>query len=438
MDLIDFSRAKILKRQGKRLTNLGVHDIICKIGEVVVAGGVRRSALISLSDLDDEEMRHAKDGQFYTQEPQRVMANNSAVYEEKPDAVEFLKEWTSLAESGSGERGIFNRGRLRGQLPKRRKEKFEKFMDVSGVNPCGEVILRSKQFCNLTAVVIRPEDTEKSLLEKIRLATILGTYQSVLTHFPFLSSEWEKNCKEERLLGVSITGYWDNKIVRQAPLLAKMRKEAVRVNRKYSQRLKINPSTCVTCVKPSGNSSQLLDTASGMHPRYAKYYVRRVRISATDPLYKMLSDQGIPCQLEVGQSPDSATTYVLEFPAKSPKDAILKDDLSAIELLEHWKLLKENFTEHNPSVTIYVGENEWIKVGNWVYENWDKIGGVSFFPKTNHVYQLAPYEEIDEKTYKKLAKRVTNLDFSKLPLYEQGDSTQGAKEYACQAGGCEL
>jgi ribonucleoside-diphosphate reductase alpha chain len=265
----------------------------------------------------------------------------------------------------------------------------------------------------------------------------LGTYQATLINFPYLSKEWKKNCEEEALLGVSITGYFDNKVVRKPGVLRKMKKESIRMNKKYAKKFKINSSTCITCVKPSGNSSQLLDTASGMHPRYAKYYIRRVRISSTDPLFKMLKDQGVPCFPEIGQAPDSVTTYVLEFPAKSPKGAIVKDDLSALELLEHWKNLKENFTEHNPSATIYVGDDEWVEVGNWVYQNWDIVGGLSFLPRNNHVYKLAPYEEIDGKTYKELSKRITNIDFSKLPLYESQDNTQGAKEYACVAGGCE-
>ena len=437
MDLMEFTQNKILKKQGRRLSNLDVHDIVCKIGEIVVAGGVRRSALISLSDLEDEEMRHAKDGQFYVKEGQRSMSNNSAVYEGKPSAAEFLREWEALASSGSGERGIFNRDGFKNQLPTRRWKKFEKYAETSGINPCGEIILRSKQFCNLTGIVVRSDDTEKTLLRKIRLATLLGTYQATLINFPYLSKEWKKNCEEEALLGVSITGYFDNKVVRKPGVLRKMKKESIRMNKKYAKKFKINSSTCITCVKPSGNSSQLLDTASGMHPRYAKYYIRRVRISSTDPLFKMLKDQGVPCFPEIGQAPDSVTTYVLEFPAKSPKGAIVKDDLSALELLEHWKNLKENFTEHNPSATIYVGDNEWVEVGNWVYQNWDIVGGLSFLPRNNHVYKLVPYEEIDGKTYRELSKRITNIDFSKLPLYESQDNTQGAKEYACVAGGCE-
>ena len=438
MELMAFTKDKILTRQGKRLRTIDVHDIACKVGEVVVAGGVRRSAMISLSDVDDMEMRDAKQGQFWLTEPQRSMANNSAVYEERPSNKEFLKEWLSLASSGTGERGIFNRGNLLEQLPARRRKHTEKYIDYVGTNPCGEIILRSRQFCNLTAIVARPQDNLKTLSEKIRLATILGTYQATLTDFAYLSSDWKKNCREEALLGVSFTGYYDNDIIRNPKVLSKLKKESVKTNEVYAKRFGINRSTCVTCVKPSGNSSQLLDTASGMHPRYAKYYVRRVRIASTDPLMRMLKDQGVPCYPEVGQDPQSASTFVLEFPVASPLEAVVKDDVGAIELLEEWKKIKTNFTEHNPSATIYVGENEWIEVANWVYKNWQLVGGLTFLPRTDHVYQLAPYEEIDEATYTKLSKNLKGLDFSKMVLYEKGDNTTGAKEYACIGGACEI
>lgn len=437
-DLLVFARGKILSRQGKRLRTIEVHDIACKVGEIVVAGGVRRSAMISISDLEDLHMRHAKEGQFWTNEPQRSMANNSAVYEEKPSTTEFMKEWMSLATSGTGERGIFNRGSLMQQLPERRAKKFGKYVGYCGTNPCGEIILRSRQFCNLTAIVVRPEDTEKTLLEKIRVATIVGTYQASLTDFPYINSEWKKNCTEEALLGVSFTGYYDNELCRTPKMLSKMRDVSVEVNKEYAKKLGINQSTCITCVKPSGNSSQLLDTSSGMHPRYAKYYIRRVRINASDPLCRMLKEQGVPSVPEVGQNAESAITWVLEFPVKAPKDAITKDDVTALELLEEWKKIKINFTEHNPSATIYVGDNEWIEVANWVYNNWDIVGGLSFLPRNDHVYQLAPYEEIDEKTYNELNKKVAGIDFSKLVLYEVADNTTGAKEYACVGGACEI
>lgn len=437
--LIDFSREKIFRRQGRRLSNLDVHDIVCKIGEVVVSGGVRRSALISLSDLDDHDMRHAKDGQFYLTEPQRMMANNSAVYAHRPATSEFMDEWIALMKSGSGERGVFNRGSLATQIPERRKKIFMKDADTSGINPCGEIILKSKQFCNLTEVVVRSEDTKASLLRKVRLAAILGTYQSTLTNFKYLSREWKKNCEAERLLGVSLTGQWDNpSLVHDPKVLSELREEAVAVNKVYAKRFGVNQSTAVTCVKPSGNLSQLVDAASGMHPRHAPFYIRRVRISATDGLFKMLRDQGIPFAPEVGQSAESAVTYVIDFPVAAPKGSVFKNNVSALEQLTHWKLIKEHYTEHNPSVTISVGENEWLLVASWLYENWDMIGGLSFLPRAEHVYQLAPYEEISEERHVELSKRWENVDFSKIVSYEKIDETEGAKELACVSGVCEI
>jgi len=805
--LLNFSREKILKRQGKRLTNLDVHDIICMIGDCVVSGGVRRSAMISLSDLDDAEIRDAKKGQFYLNEPQRSLANNSAVYIQKPSTSDFLNEWVALMNSGSGERGIFNRGSLAKTLPERRLKALKNYFDASGknligsigTNPCvtkdtwvmtsdgarqvndlldrpfgamvdgeryssdgffktgvkgvfevktdrgfsfkatenhqvlvvdyktrkvqrnvwkelkdivpgdrvvlnnhqnvtwqgkgskmegwllgnlygdgniernqkanldfwgvnkelmmtkavqyvhgavggrsdlvghvamtgyarvgsvklgvlaksygmtndnklpkeeiekassefyegflqgwfdadgsvqgtqlkgvsvrlssnsmlslqtaqrmlarlgvistiyenrrlaqnrelpdgkggmksyfcganhelviqssnlkvfndrvnfsdpdkkvrlikllasykrvfnqevfsstvvsksfigtedvydctvpvkssfdgngimlhncGEIILQSKQFCNLSEVVARKDDDEKTLLRKVRLATILGTYQSTLTNFPYLSKEWKEHCEAERLLGVSITGQWDCPAVRDVKVLKKMKHEAIRVNQKYAKRFGVNESTCITCVKPSGTLSQTVDCSSGMHPRHAPYYVRRIRISATDTLFKMLKDQGVPYHPEVGQPAESATTYVLEFPVKAPGGSIYRDDLTALEQLEHWQLLKENYTEHNPSVTVSVGENEWISVANWLYSHWDIIGGLSFLPRDNHVYQLAPYEKIDEKTYLEMAKRIAHVDFSKIITYEKQDETEARKELACVAGVCEI
>jgi ribonucleoside-triphosphate reductase (thioredoxin) len=443
-NLMEFAREKILARQGKRLRNIDVHDMACKIGEIVVAGGVRRSALISLSDLDDIEIRDSKKGQFYLTEPQRMMANNSAVYTEKPTAEHFLDEWTALVKSKSGERGIFNAAGFEKQLPKRRVEYLKKKYgnDLSKalvrVNPCGEIYLQSKQFCNLTSIVVRAGDTEKTLERKMEMATILGTYQSTLTNFGYLSQDWKKNCEAERLLGVSLTGYYDNKIIRNADTLKYLRDVGLRVNKKYAKRFNIKESKCITCVKPHGNSSQLLDTASGMHPRYSKYYIRRVRVSANDPVFHMLKDQGVPYHPEVGQTEENATTYVLDFPVAAPKGSVFKDDIGARELLEEWKLLKMNFTEHNPSVTIYVGEDEWISVANFIYENWDYIGGLSFLPRADHIYKLAPYEEITKEQYEELVERVKDIDFSKLVTYEQGDTTNGAKELACASGTCEI
>jgi len=437
--LLDFSRAKILAKQGKRLRNIDVHDIVCKTGEVVVMGGVRRSALISLSDLDDEEMRNAKVGQFYLTNPERSLANNSAVYNEKPTAAQFLEEWLSLAKSGTGERGIFNRGGLKKQLPQRRWEKLEQHAGTTGTNPCGEIILRSKQFCNLTEVVARAEDTEETLLRKARLASILGTYQSTLTDFKYISEEWKKNCEEERLLGVSITGQWDCPLVHEEEVLRKMRDMAVETNKIYAEKFGINQSTCVTCVKPSGTVSQLVDASSGMHPRHSQYYIRRVRISATDPLFTMLKEQKFPYYPEVGQLDSAATTYVLEFPVKAPEGTkVFRNDLTALQQLEHWKKVKENFTEHNPSVTVSIGNDEWVETANWLHENWENLGGLSFLPRTNHVYQLAPYEEIDETRYNELASKIPEIDFSQIVIYEKEDQTIGSKELACAGGVCEI
>ncbi len=437
MDLMDFAKRKILSKQGRRLSNIDMHDLICQIGLIVVAGGVRRSALISLSELEDTEMRDAKKGQFYLTEGQRAMANNSAVYNAKPSAEEFLDEWTALVKSKSGERGIFNRAGLEKQVPARRWAAIKDERQI-GLNPCGEIYLRSKQFCNLTSIVIRPNDTAATLKRKIELATLLGTYQSTLTNFGYLSKKWKENCDAERLLGVSLTGYYDNPTIREDKVLDMLKAHSVEVNKKYAKKFGINQSTAITCVKPHGNSGQLLGVGSGMHPWYAPYFIRRVRISHTDTLLQMARDQGVPCVPEVGQAEDTATTFVLEFPVKAPKGAIFKDEVSALDLMKEWKRLKEHFVEHNPSATIYVGPDEWISVGNFVYENWDWIGGLSFLPRSEHVYQLAPYEEISKEEYEKRAKAIGKIDFSKLSQYENVDNTVGAKEFACVSGVCEI
>jgi ribonucleoside-triphosphate reductase (thioredoxin) len=436
--LLAFARAKILAKQGRRLSNIDVHDICCKIGEVVVAGGVRRSAMISLSDLDDGEMREAKTGQFYFEDPQRSMANNSAVYMEKPSAEVFMDEWLALAKSHTGERGIFNRGSLPFQIPNRRKRMLGRKINRIGTNPCGEILLQPKQFCNLSEVVARAEDTEESLLRKMRIAAILGTYQSTLTHFPYLSKGWKNNCEKERLLGVSITGQWDCPAVRNEETLRTLRDRALAVNREYAKRFGVPASTSVTCVKPSGTVSQTVDAASGLHARHAQYYIRRVRISATDALFQMMKDQKIPYFPEVGQSLSSASTFVFEFPVKAPEGAVLKDDLSAIDQLEYWRKVKVNYTEHNPSVTISIGENEWIAVANWLYEHWDMIGGLSFLPRESHAYMLAPYEEITKERYEQMAAAMPDIDFSQILLYEKEDSTDVKKELACASGVCEI
>ncbi|MEK7572621.1 MAG: ATP cone domain-containing protein [Patescibacteria group bacterium] len=447
IDVINFAKVKILARQAKRLTNIDLHDIICQIGLIVVAGGVRRSALISLSDIDDESMRKSKQGQFWIDNGQRSMANNSAVYNQKPLASEFLNEWIELIKSGTGERGIFNRGGLMTQLPKRRIDNWKKagiiddqnvIVDLPGSNPCGEITLRSKQFCNLTSIVVRPKDTVEDLKKKVRLATIIGTYQASLTNFGYLSKEWKENCEAEALLGVSITGYYDNKTIRTEKVLNELREEAIKVNKEYAKKFGINQSTCITTVKPHGNSGQLLYVGSGMHPWYAKYFIRRVRIATNDPLFELMKDQGVPSKAEVGYSTANSTVAVLEFPIKAPEGAITRSEVSAIDLLEEWKKLKINYIEHNPSVTIYVGSDEWIKVANFVYENWDIVGGLSFLPRSEHVYQLAPYEEITKEEYERRMKEIKHIDFSKIMYYEQEDNTIGAKEYACVSGVCSL
>lgn len=447
MSLLSFARERILSRQGRRLRNIDAHDVICKIGECVVAGGVRRTAMISLSDLDDVELRDAKKGQFYMTDPHRSVANNSAVYEVRPTNVELMDEWVALMKSGAGERGIFNRGSLAKTMPKRRLDYFKKrgFLGTDGVvrgsigtNPCAEIILQSKQFCNLSEVIARSHDTEATLLRKIKLATVLGTYQSSLTKFRYISKDWTKHCEEERLLGVSITGQWDSPAVRNEKTLKKMRDLAVKTNAQYAKRFGIPASTSVTAVKPSGTVSQTFNCASGLHPRHSAYYIRRVRISATDSLFKMLKDQGVPYYPEVGQAMDTANTYVLEFPIKAPDNSTFKDDLSAIDQLEYWKMIKVNYTEHNPSATISVGEDEWIGVVEWVARNWEIVGGLSFLPRSNHVYRLAPYETIDKKKFDELTSKFPNIDYSKLFIYERTDETEQKKELACAGGTCEV
>lgn len=445
-NLLAFARERIFARQGRRLRNIDAHDVICKIGECVVAGGVRRSAMISLSDLDDTDLRDAKKGQFFMSDPQRSVANNSAVYLEKPTNEEFMDEWVALMKSHSGERGIFNRGGLMKQVPGRRIKEWEstgyiengRIRGPIGTNPCGEIILKSKQFCNLTEIIARNTDTKETLLKKARIATILGTYQSTLTNFPFLSKEWKENCESERLLGVSVTGQWDSEIARDGDMLDALRKETIATNKKYAERFGINQSTAITCVKPSGTVSQTLNVASGMHARHAPYYIRRVRISATDSLFKMMRDQGVPYYPEVGQSMEEANTYVLEFPIKAPDGAICKDDLSALDQLEHWKVVKTKYTEHNPSVTISVGEKEWIEVANWLYANWDIIGGLSFLPRSNHVYRLAPYETLTKQEYEERLSRFPQVDYAQLYSYERQDETELKKELACVSGVCEI
>ena len=443
--LLSFARERILRRQGRRLRTIDAHDIICKIGECVIAGGVRRTAMISLSDLDDADMRDAKRGQFYLTHPHRSVSNNSAVYEAKPSDVELMDEWLALTKSGTGERGVFNRGSLTKTMPARRLAFLRKkygwhngHVGQIGTNPCAEILLQSKQFCNLSEVIARTHDTEQTLIRKIKLATLVGTYQSTLTNFRYISPEWKQHCDEERLLGVSITGQWDCPAVRSPETLRILRDTAIRENIEYAKRLGVAPSLSVTAIKPSGTVSQMVNCASGVHPRHAEYYIRRIRISATDALFKLVRAQGIPHHPEVGQTGGAVSTFVLEFPVQAPAGSVFKNDMTAIEQLEYWKMVKQDYTEHNPSATISVGDGEWIGVVQWIEDNWDIIGGLSFLPRHNHLYSLAPYEAIDQETYKRLTVNFPVIDYSKLVMFEQSDETEQVRELACAGGVCDM
>ena len=439
VDLFNFTVEIFKNAKGRRLTPLECHDIVCKIADVVVVGGVRRSALISLSNLTDERLRTAKSGAWYDDNPQRGLANNSVAYTEKPDMGIFMREWQSLFESKSGERGIFNREAAERLVPERRKE--SDYKDY-GCNPCSEIVLRNKQFCNLTEVVARPDDTEETLQKKIRRATILGTLQASLTNFRYLSSKWQVNTEEEALLGVSITGimdcpalFADDSILE--PMLNRLREKTIEVNKDWSKRIGINHAAAITCIKPSGTVSQLVDSASGIHPRYSPYYIRTVRADKKDPLAKMMVDMGFPVEDDV-MKPD--TGYVFSFPMKAPEHAVFRDQIAAIEQLKLWETYQLHYTEHKPSITVYYKENEFLEVGAWCYENFDILSGVSFLPHSDHIYPQAPYQEIDKKTYEEMnSKMPKDVDWNKLGEYETEDSTESYKELACSAGGgCEL
>ena len=418
------------KAQGRKLTPLECHDIMNKIAEIVVVGGVRRSSEISLSDLNDEEMRHAKDWPFPSH---RSMANNSAVYYEKPSAVEFLKEWSALAASGTGERGISNLGSARKMAPKRRKGEL-----IQGFNPCHEIALRDKEFCNLTSVVIRPDDDLDSLLEKVETATWLGVIQATFTDFPYLRKEWKDNCDEERLLGVSLSGQMDNPGVLTPDALKALKSRAIKVAKKAADIMGINVPTAITCVKPEGTSSQVTSSGSGLHPWYSEYMIRRYRISDHDPLCHMMQAQGVPMTPENGQTVANATTWVVSFPLKAPKGAIIKDNMSALDQLEHYKKVQTNWCEHNASATIYCKDSEWFDVGNWVYKNWDIVNGLSFLPYDGGKYEQAPLEAITKEKYEELVKKFVKVDYSKLSDFETDDNTDGAKQLACVGSSCDV
>ena len=436
-DLFQFCVQIFKGAAGRKLTSLEAHDICCKIAEVVVVGGVRRSALISLSNLSDDRMRHAKAGRWWESNVQRALANNSACYTEKPDMGIFMEEWKSLYESKSGERGIFNRQAAQKQSAKNgRRDPDHEF----GTNPCSEIILRDREFCNLSEVVVREDDTEETLLEKVKIATIIGTWQSTLTNFRYLNRKWEENCSEERLLGVSMTGIMDNSLTNGKTgnlpeLLKKLRLEAVNTNAKWAKKLGIPQSVAITCVKPSGTVSQLTDSASGIHARHNPYYIRTVRADKKDPLAQMMFDSGFPCEDDVTK-PEH--TYVFSFPMKGPAKGVYRKEMSATQQLEIWKIYQESWCEHKPSVTVSVKEDEWMGVGSWVYENFNMMSGVSFLPMSDHTYRQAPYQDCSKAEYEELLKKMPDVDWSKLSDYESVDMTSGSQELACQAGACEV
>ena len=437
-DLFNFCVGIFKGAAGRRLTSLECHDITCKIAEIVVVGGVRRSALISLSNLSDDRMRLAKSGQWWETQTQRALANNSACYTERPDIGIFMEEWKSLYESKSGERGIFNRRAAKEQAGKNeRRDPNHNF----GTNPCSEIILRSEEFCNLSEVVIRPNDTFETLKDKVINATILGTFQSTLTNFRYLNKRWLQNCDEERLLGVSLTGIMDNPLTNGKKkgleeLLSELKKIAVATNKDWAKRLGINQSVAITCVKPSGTVSQLVDSASGIHARHNQYYIRTVRADKKDPLAKMMIEAGFPVEDDVTK-PEH--TVVFSFPMKGPQYGVYRKDMTAIEQLELWKVYQDNWCEHKPSVTISVKEHEWLEVGAWVYEHFDQMSGVSFLPFSDHTYRQAPYQDCTKEQYEEAMQSMPkNVSWDTLSEYEQQDMTTSSQELACVAGGCEI
>ena len=437
--LFNFTVTTFQNSQGRKLSSIECHDIVCKIAEIVVVGGVRRSALISLSNLSDDRMRDAKQGQWWTQTPHRALANNSACYSEKPDIGTFMNEWKALYDSKSGERGIFSRESAVKMAARNGRRNTEDY--AFGTNPCSEIILRNREFCNLSEVVVRSSDTKESLLEKVKFATILGTFQSTLVNFKYVSSSWKKNCEEERLLGVSLTGIMDCKLTNGkedglSELLDELREVAIKTNKEYAKKMGINQSVAVTCVKPSGTVSQLVDAASGIHARHNPYYIRTVRGDKKDPLTKLMKDAGFPVEDDVM---NPSHTAVFSFPMKVNEDSVFRTDMSAIEQLELWLVYQKHWCEHKPSVTISVKEYEWLDVGAWVYENFDYMSGVSFLPFSEHTYKQAPYQDIEKKDYEILLKKMPqNVEWSKLAEYEKTDMTIGAQELACAAGFCEI
>ena len=434
--LFEFTIYKFKQNLGRKLSSLDCHDIMCMIGQVVVVGGVRRSAMISLSELEDDKMRSCKSGAWWNGNGHRALANNSAVYEQKPDVSQFLKEWTSLYESKSGERGMFSRDAAKRQVAKngRRDANYE-----WGTNPCSEILLRPYGFCNLSEVVVRENDTLETLKEKVEIATILGTWQSTLTHFPYLRKIWKKNTEEERLLGVSFTGILDNKWMGEVcddtrNKLEQLRDHSIGVNKTWAKLLGIPQSAAITCVKPSGTVSQLANSASGIHTRHSPYYIRRIRGDKKDPLTAFLKESGVPTE-DCVMKPDS--TVVFSFPIKAPDGARIREDLTAIEHLDLWLMYQQNWCEHKPSVTISVKEEEWLEVGAWVWNNFDDISGISFLPHDGGTYRQAPYEECTKEEYETMLSKMPNeIHWGKL--IEHNDNVTGTQELACAVGGCEI
>ena len=451
VDLFNFTTSTIKNALGRKLKPVECHDIVCKIAEIVVVGGVRRSALISLSNLNDREMRFAKHGEWYKDNVQRALANNSVNYKEKPDVGTFMREWLSLYDSKSGERGIYSSLASKthvSELNNKEKDKDGTYIqrrlakDDFGTNPCSEIILRSREFCNLSEVVLRSNDNLQSIKDKVRIATILGTFQSTLTNFKYLSREWGRNCEEERLLGVSLTGIMDNALTNGSKdnikkILNELRDIAVETNKEYAEKLGINRAAAITCVKPSGTVSQLVDSASGIHARHNPYYVRTVRADNKDPLCKMMKAEGFPNEPDVSK-PEHTTVF--SFPQKSPEGAVCRTEMTAWKQLSLWHTYAKEWCEHKPSVTVSIKEDEWVNTAAWVYENFDDISGISFLPFSDHTYRQAPYQDCTEKEYKELLDTMPkDVNWSSLAEYETQDYTSASQEFACTSEkGCEV
>lgn len=437
VDLFTFTTALFKGAAGRKLSSIECHDLVCKIAEIVVVGGVRRSALISLSNLTDDRMRRAKSGQWWEENAQRALANNSACYTEKPDIESFMKEWSSLYESKSGERGLFSRVASQAQAAKNgRRDSGWEF----GTNPCSEIILRSNQFCNLSEVVVRADDSIEDLKRKVELATILGTLQSSLTKFRYLRPLWKRNTEEECLLGVSLTGIMDHPILSDETsvvlptLLEEFKTIAVLTNAEWADKLGVNKSTAITCVKPSGTVSQLVNSASGIHPRFSPYYIRTVRGDVKDPMSELLISQGVPHEQDVMNS----SNVVFSFPQKAPENAVCTDDVGAMKQLALWKIYQDSWCEHKPSITVYYTDEEFLEVGAWLYKEFDDVSGVSFLPRTEHTYAQAPYQDITKEEYEKLSSEMPEIDWGMLYSFEAEDNTVGSQTLACTGNNCEL